>query len=102
MPALVSALNKVDFPTLGSPTIPHFKLMSVPANEAGKCMRWAGAWLLGAVLLLASVAQAAQEPPAAQPAPARTILLRDSMEEFAVQDLAQVWVDPAGDARIEQ
>ena len=30
IPALVSALNKVDFPTLGRPTIPHFKLMDIP------------------------------------------------------------------------
>jgi hypothetical protein len=29
MPALVNALNKVDLPTLGKPTMPHFKLMAV-------------------------------------------------------------------------
>jgi hypothetical protein len=39
MPALVKALNKVDFPTLGRPTMPHFKLMTVPENQGGKCMR---------------------------------------------------------------
>src|SRR6187455_629016 len=27
MPALVSALNRVDLPTFGRPTIPHFRLM---------------------------------------------------------------------------
>jgi hypothetical protein len=26
MPALVKALNRVDLPTLGKPTIPHFML----------------------------------------------------------------------------
>ena len=30
MPALVSALNKVDLPTLGSPTIPHLSDMVTP------------------------------------------------------------------------
>jgi hypothetical protein len=28
MPALVSALNRVDLPTFGSPTIPHLRDMS--------------------------------------------------------------------------
>jgi hypothetical protein len=30
MPALVSALNRVDLPTLGSPTMPHFRLIVDP------------------------------------------------------------------------
>jgi hypothetical protein len=29
MPALVRALNRVDLPTLGKPTMPHFKLMKI-------------------------------------------------------------------------
>src|SRR4051812_32475309 len=29
MPALVNALKSVDFPTLGNPTIPHFRLISL-------------------------------------------------------------------------
>jgi hypothetical protein len=28
MPALVKALNRVDLPTLGKPTIPHFMLQN--------------------------------------------------------------------------
>ena len=30
IPALVSALNKVDFPTLGKPTMPHLNPMFIP------------------------------------------------------------------------
>ena len=29
MPAFVSALNKVDLPTLGRPTMPHLRLMKI-------------------------------------------------------------------------
>jgi hypothetical protein len=29
MPALVKALKRVDLPTLGKPTMPHFKLMEI-------------------------------------------------------------------------
>jgi hypothetical protein len=29
MPALVSALKRVDLPTLGKPTMPHWRLMVV-------------------------------------------------------------------------
>ena len=31
MPALVSALNSVDLPTLGRPTMPHLRLMAIPS-----------------------------------------------------------------------
>ena len=34
MPALVSALNRVDLPTLGRPTMPHFKLMEKPQKNS--------------------------------------------------------------------
>lgn len=47
MPALVNALNSVDLPTFGKPTIPHFKLMirflalilALVLGKAFKCMR---------------------------------------------------------------
>jgi ribosome-binding ATPase YchF (GTP1/OBG family) len=35
MPALVKALNRVDLPTLGKPTIPHF--MKVLMNQYPAC-----------------------------------------------------------------
>jgi ribosome-binding ATPase YchF (GTP1/OBG family) len=35
MPALVKALNRVDLPTLGKPTIPHF--MKVLMNQYPTC-----------------------------------------------------------------
>src|SRR5574343_132083 len=35
MPALVSALKRVDLPTLGRPTIPHFKDMFFPSGSQG-------------------------------------------------------------------
>ncbi len=39
MPALVRALNRVDLPTLGKPTMPHFKLMefSLELNPFAPC-----------------------------------------------------------------
>ena len=33
IPALVNALDRVDFPTLGKPTMPHFKLMMFLMNQ---------------------------------------------------------------------
>jgi hypothetical protein len=35
MPDSVSALNRVDLPTFGSPTIPHFKLMAMSREGFG-------------------------------------------------------------------
>src|SRR4051812_15168807 len=95
MPALVKALNKVDLPTFGRPTIPHFKLMSVPVSEARKCMPWARARLFAAwgVLLLCLHASAAVPPPT---------VLRDDMGSFDAQPLARTWVDPRGDASLAQ
>ena len=37
MPALVSALNKVLLPTLGKPTMPHFKLMKISLGNNPLC-----------------------------------------------------------------
>src|SRR5665647_2549097 len=98
MPALVNALNKVDFPTLGNPTIPHFKLMAIPEIQAGKCMRWPSVkvwpgrlgivahllagWLLG----LAAMAHAG--PPALSP-----LLLEDTTTPVDAQNLGDAWVD---------
>src|SRR4051812_25095723 len=33
MPALVRALNNVDLPTFGMPTIPHLRLMTLPSRD---------------------------------------------------------------------
>ena len=48
MPALVSALNSVDLPTLGSPTIPHFTAITcLYLIYQLLSIRYAtGAWLL--------------------------------------------------------
>jgi diguanylate cyclase (GGDEF)-like protein len=90
MPALVKALNKVDLPTLGKPTIPHFKDMSIPVGEAGKCMRWpAWAWVVGLLLLLACA------PTAAQP-----LAVPDRVGRLDLQGQLPVWIDPAGTAGI--
>lgn len=64
-------------------------------------MRWAGARLLALVLLLGWTAWGALAqglPPAAAP----VIVLRDNLGPFAAHDLAQAWIDPRGDATIEQ
>jgi ribosome-binding ATPase YchF (GTP1/OBG family) len=37
MPALVRALNNVDLPTLGRPTMPHFKLMKISLENNPLC-----------------------------------------------------------------
>jgi ribosome-binding ATPase YchF (GTP1/OBG family) len=37
MPALVNALNKVLLPTLGKPTMPHFKLMKISLGNNPLC-----------------------------------------------------------------
>src|SRR4051812_45483004 len=92
MPALVSALNSVDFPTFGKPTIPHFKLMTHPRFEAGKFMRCACAALLA---LATSVALAAA-PPAAH-----TLALGDQ-EQLDATEFATAWYDPHGTATLEQ
>src|SRR5687768_14863795 len=99
MPALVKALNKVDLPTLGRPTIPHFRLMSVPGKQARKCMRcvaaraWSGlplAW----VLLAAALALPAG-PAWAQLASSRIqpVVLRDAQESVPAESLGLAWID---------
>ena len=41
MPALVSALNSVDLPTLGKPTMPHFNAMGETLGDApDAAQRW--------------------------------------------------------------
>src|SRR5690349_8235978 len=95
MPAFVKALNKVDLPTFGSPTIPHFKLMSVPVSEARKCMPWAMARLLVAcfALLWCVNVVAAPQPPS---------VLRDEMGGVEALPLARAWFDAEGDATLQQ
>jgi diguanylate cyclase (GGDEF)-like protein len=102
-------LNKVDLPTFGRPTIPHFKLMSRPVSlalekvlhdflqgfpgETRKCMRWSPARLLAGLLLACcALAAAAQEMPAS--------VLRDAAGVLDAQPLARLWVDTRGDATL--
>src|SRR3954453_21372482 len=104
MPAFVNALNKVDLPTLGNPTIPHFKLMAVPQNQARKCMPCArGAWALlraaVAGLLMCGSLAATAAPPADSPA---VIMLGDQQSPLNAQRLGSAWVDTTGHASLEQ
>jgi hypothetical protein len=84
-------LNKVDFPTLGKPTIPHFKLMAVPENQAGKCMRcivrrsWAACRGTFALLLLAGACATAS--PAEDPFHPSPALLGDARAEIDAKEL---------------
>src|SRR3569832_69980 len=94
MPAFVKALNNVDFPTFGKPTIPHFKLMAAFQGQAGPRMRWLAA-VAAAWLVLACAAHAA-----APPHP--TIALSDTVMQVDAQEIATVWVDPRGSATIDQ
>src|SRR3954470_16833496 len=96
MPAFVKALNKVDLPTFGRPTIPHFKLMSVPVSEARKCMPWSMSRLLAAFCMLLWCLHASA---AAAPAPMR---LTDELASVDAQAAAVAWVDPRGDATLAQ
>src|SRR3954466_15145288 len=94
MPAFVKALNKVDLPTFGRPTIPHFKLMSVPVSEARKCMPWGRARLAMAWCTLLWCVHAA-----ALPAPT---VLRDEQGTLDAQPIVRSWVDVRGDAALAQ
>src|SRR6185436_16652465 len=89
------------------PTIPHFKLMSVPENRTGKCMPWGvgsrfvraclGAGL-GLALAVAGIAASAQaSPPRIAP-----LVLHDVQESIDAETLGQVWLDPKADATIEE
>src|SRR5687767_13917404 len=101
MPALVNALNKVDFPTLGRPTIPHFKLMAVPENRARKCMPcdWRAAWrrlagfLAGRLRELLALALCAFWLGSAAAAAPTALPLGDAYSAFDAQPIGQIWVD---------
>src|SRR5436190_17409181 len=100
MPALVNALNSVDFPTFGKPTIPHFKLMTASQRQAGKCMPrgWRGLW---AAFVLAGCAFAAVAA-----TPSRTSIpaapLTDQQAHVDAQAIGSVWLDARGNATLEQ
>jgi diguanylate cyclase (GGDEF)-like protein len=98
MPALVNALNNVDFPTFGKPTIPHFKLMTDPQREAFEFMRCARRVLAVACLALAPLVGSW-----AATAPVRpTTSLMDSGAPIDAVELAGEWFDPHGTATFEQ
>jgi hypothetical protein len=44
MPALVSALNRVDLPTLGKPTIPHFMKVLMNQYEPARLNPMSASW----------------------------------------------------------
>jgi two-component system, sensor histidine kinase LadS len=96
MPALVKALNNVDFPTFGKPTIPHFKLMTDPQRQTGKCMP-SVARAFAAVLLALACAL-----PGWAAAPRNAIVLADTAMQIDAQDVAEAWFDPKGTASFEQ
>jgi hypothetical protein len=84
---LVNALNKVDFPTLGRPTMPHFKLMS-----------WAALWQAFATLLLGGSLLLQAGPAQAQP----VLALNDANPVMDARAAALTWIDADGQAAIEQ
>src|SRR4051812_30156972 len=96
MPALVNALNNVDFPTFGKPTIPHFKLMTDPQRQTGKCMP--SAWRAFAGLLLAL----AFALPGWAAAPRTAAVLADTAMQIDAHDIAEAWFDARGTATLEQ
>jgi two-component system, sensor histidine kinase LadS len=61
-------------------------------------MRWTAARFIAGLMLLAALATSAW---AQEPAP-RTLVLRDSVGTIDAQELVGIWLDPAGDATIEQ
>jgi hypothetical protein len=95
MPALVSALNRVDLPTLGRPTMPHLTLMSFLKKQAHQCMRWA--WGTALVVLLAPWAAWSQ------PATSPVVVLdeRTNLIEGG-QVTGWQWIDGLGTAALEQ
>src|ERR1700710_1890487 len=85
MPALVSALNSVDLPTLGKPTIPHWRLME--SFELVKRRGPRGSTLHRALPRMSHTwggrvasqrAAAARGPEAAQECAARGAIVQDS------------------------
>src|SRR5213595_2758109 len=93
MPALVKALNSVDFPTFGKPTIPHFKLMAASQRQAGKCMR--SPWCIVAAWLALACS-------AAVPGPRQAVVLNEQQMQLDAQEFGTAWLDPRGTATIEQ
>src|SRR3569623_1959172 len=98
MPALVNALNNVDFPTFGIPTIPHFKLMTDPLRETFEFMRCALRGAAAALLALAWLAPAWAAAPSARPA----FVLAESMAQLNAVEIATEWFDPRGTATLDQ
>ena len=98
MPALVNALNNVDFPTFGKPTIPHFKLMTDPLRETFEFMRCALRGAAAALLALAWLAPAWAAAPSARPA----FVLAESMAQLNAVEIATEWFDPRGTATLDQ
>ncbi|OYU44611.1 MAG: hypothetical protein CFE44_12015 [Burkholderiales bacterium PBB4] len=95
MPALVKALKRVLLPTLGRPTMPHFKLITTSKNLGAKCMRYPFAGLLLVFLgLWTGVGLAADRAPA--------IVLTDYAPAFEVSGDIAVWLEPARMATIDQ
>jgi diguanylate cyclase (GGDEF)-like protein len=94
MPAFVKALNSVDFPTFGKPTIPHFKLMAAFQRQAGKCMPTLAGVLLAWLALACSAWAAAPVQ--------RVFTLADQPPQVEGHDIGTMWFDPSGNATLEQ
>jgi two-component system, sensor histidine kinase LadS len=94
----------VDFPTFGRPTIPHFKLMSIPEKQARKCMRClleCAVRGVRAAFLLTVLAGGAAMTAWAQ-APVRPLQLSDAIAVLDAQETGGAWIDPQGKATLEQ
>jgi hypothetical protein len=84
--------------------MPHFKLMTVPEKQGGKCMRcittrlvalWrvVGTWLAAALIAGAALAQPGKPP---------VIALNDRATTVVAEQLGLFWMEPAGTATIDQ
>src|SRR2546421_10967369 len=93
MPAFVKALNNVDFPTFGKPTIPHFKLMTASQRQAGKCMP--SLWCVFACCLMFACGGAA----AATSRPA--VALSDQQPQVEAPEIGTALLDARGGATID-
>jgi len=107
--------------------MPHFKLMTVPEKQAGKCMRclaarlWTGlraavlAAVMGLAALMGTASPALAQPPGApttSSAPATapgplhgapaTLLLGNVQDTVAAESAGRFWLDPAGTATLDQ
>jgi diguanylate cyclase (GGDEF)-like protein len=84
--------------------MPHFKLMTVPEKQGGKCMRcitwrlvalwrvW-GTWLAAALIAGGALAQPGKPP---------VIALNDKAATVVAEQLGLFWMESAGTATIEQ